>query len=67
MIMIVIGLEFCCHCSYLASYAVLVFILHVLYTLSSATLFTVMLCKRMTIIIFESCILKCIDFAYVYV
>ena len=38
MIMIVSGQEFCCHCSYLASYAVIVFT--VLYTLSSYIIYS---------------------------
>ena len=55
MIRIVSGLEFCCRCSYLASYAVIVFILFV-YIKYIATLFIVTLCIRMAIIIFKSCI-----------
>ena len=51
MIMIVSGLEFCCHFSYCFH--------TVLYTLSSYIIFIGMLYNGMIITIFESYILKC--------
>ena len=59
VIMIVSGLEFCCHFSYCFH--------TVLYTLSSYITFIGMLSKGMTITIFESCILKCMYLFYILI
>ena len=57
VIMIVSGLELCCHCSY--------YFHTVLYTLSSYIIYSDAL-QENGYHKFESCILKCVDFTYVY-
>ena len=62
--MIVSGLEFCCHCGYQASYAVIVFILLFIHYLQWCIAREFLMAIT---ILNLACILKYIDIAYSYV